>query len=95
MPCRICHQRILIPNRFMDGGITAISILLHEIFHIHICYLAIILNLWSVYLGYKRIGKTFAVQTSIAVILFSIGLLFIDINLTTNDKFLIAAPVGI
>ncbi len=85
----------MIPNRFMDGGITGISILLHEIFHINISYLVIILNVLFVYLGYRRIGKTFAVQTSFAVILLSIGLLFIDINPITNDKFLIAAFGGI
>lgn len=85
----------MIPNRFMDGGITGISILLHEIFHINISFLVIILNVLFIYLGYRRIGKTFAVQTSIAVVLLSIGLLFIDINPITNDKFLIAAFGGI
>ncbi len=85
----------MIPNRFMDGGITGISILLHEIFHINISFLVIILNVLFIYLGYRRIGKTFAVQTSFAVILLSIGLLFIDINPITNDKFLIAAFGGI
>ena len=85
----------MIPNRFMDGGITGISILLHEIFHINISLLVIALNLVFVYLGYKRIGKTFAVQTTIAVILLSIGLLFIDINPITHDKLLIAAFGGI
>ena len=85
----------MIPNRFMDGGITGISILLHEIFHINISFLVIVLNALFVYLGYKRIGKTFAVQTCIAVILLSIGLLFVDINPITNDKLLIAIFGGI
>jgi len=85
----------MIPNRFMDGGITGISILLHEIFHINISFLVIILNVIFVYLGYRRIGKTFAVQTSIAVILLSIGLLFVDINPVTHDKLLIAVFGGI
>jgi uncharacterized membrane-anchored protein YitT (DUF2179 family) len=48
-----------------------------------------------IYLGYKRIGKTFAVQTSIAVLLLSIGLLFIEINPVTHDKLLIAIFGGI
>ncbi len=85
----------MIPNRFMDGGITGISILLHEIFHINISFLVIILNVLFIYLGYRRIGKTFAVQTSIAVILLSVGLLFVDINPVTHDKLLIAVFGGI
>lgn len=85
----------MIPNRFMDGGITGISILLHEIFHINISFLVIALNVVFVYLGYKRIGKTFAVQTSMAVLILAIGLLFVEINPITKDKLLIAAFGGI
>lgn len=91
----LAMKGFMIPNRFMDGGITGISILLHEIFHINISFLVIILNVLFIYLGYRRIGKTFAVQTSIAVILLSIGLLFIDINPVTHDKLLIAIFGGI
>ncbi len=85
----------MIPNRFMDGGITGISILLHEIFHINISFLVIALNVFFVYLGYRRIGKTFAVQTTIAVLILAIGLLFVEINPITKDKLLIAAFGGI
>jgi uncharacterized membrane-anchored protein YitT (DUF2179 family) len=87
----LAMKGFMIPNRFMDGGVTGISILLHEIFHINISFLVIILNVIFIYLGYKRIGKTFAAQTTIAVTLLSIGLLFIEINPITNDKLLIAA----
>jgi uncharacterized membrane-anchored protein YitT (DUF2179 family) len=91
----LAMKGFMIPNKFMDGGITGISILLHEIFHINISFLVIILNVLFIYLGYKRIGKTFAVQTSLAVLLLSIGLLFIDINPITHDKLLIAIFGGI
>jgi len=84
-----------IPNRFMDGGITGISILLHELFHIDISILVIVLNILFIYLGYIRIGKTFAVQTTIAVSLLSIGLLFVNINPITSDKLLIAIFGGL
>ncbi len=91
----LAMKGFMIPNKFLDGGITGISILLHEIFHINISFLVIALNALFVYLGYKRIGKTFAVQTSIAVLLLSVGLLFIDINPITHDKLLIAIFGGI
>jgi uncharacterized membrane-anchored protein YitT (DUF2179 family) len=85
----------MIPNRFMDGGITGISILIHEIFHINISVLVLVLNIPFIYLGYRRIGKTFATQTTIAVILLSFGLYFIDIKPITSDKLLIAIFGGI
>src|ERR1700712_3606948 len=85
----------MIPNKFLDGGITGISILLYEIFHINISFLVIGLNALFIYLGYRRIGKTFAVQTTIAVVLLAIGLFFIDITPITKDKLLIAIFGGL
>ena len=91
----LAMKGFMIPNRFMDGGITGISILLHEIFHINISFLVIVLNVAFIYLGYKRIGKTFAVQTTIAVVILAIGLLFVEINPITHDRLLIAAFGGL
>lgn len=85
----------MIPNQFMDGGVTGISILLHEISHINISIFIFLFNLPFVYLGYKRIGKTFAVQTALAVILLTLGLLFVNLDPITTDKLLIAIFGGI
>ena len=64
----------MIPNQFMDGGVTGISILLHEISHINISVFIGLFNLPFIFLGYKQIGKTFAVQTSVSVVLLTLGL---------------------
>lgn len=91
----LAMKGFMIPNRFLDGGVTGISILLHEIFHFNISILVIALNLVFIYLGYRNIGKTFAVQTSIAVLILALGLLLIDIKPVTEDKLLIAIFGGI
>ncbi|HMC85213.1 MAG TPA: YitT family protein [Chitinophagaceae bacterium] len=91
----VAMKGFMIPNRFLDGGITGISILLFEIFHINISYPVIVLNALFIYLGYKRIGKTFAVQTTIAVAMLSVSLFFINIKPITNDKLLIAIFGGL
>ena len=91
----LAMKGFMIPNRFLDGGITGISILLYEIFHINISFLVIVLNALFIYLGYRRIGKTFAVQTTIAVILLALALFFIKINPITSDKLLIAIFGGL
>jgi uncharacterized membrane-anchored protein YitT (DUF2179 family) len=85
----------MIPNQFMDGGVTGISILLHEITHINISFFIVAFNLPFIYLGYKRIGKTFAIQTTLAMILLSAGLMFSDIKPFTTDPLLIAIFGGI
>lgn len=91
----LAMKGFMIPNRFMDGGLTGISILFHEIFHINISMLMAVLNIPFIWLGYKRIGKTFAFQTTVAVVLLSIGLAFIEIKPITSDKLLIAIFGGI
>lgn len=91
----LAMKGFMIPNRFLDGGVTGISILLHELYHVNISLLVILLNLIFIYLGYKKIGKTFAIQTCIAVILLSLGLWFININPITTDKLLIAIFGGL
>ncbi|MFI5185723.1 MAG: YitT family protein [Chitinophagales bacterium] len=91
----LAMKGFMIPNKFMDGGITGIAILVNKILGINISLLMICLNAVFVYLGYKRIGKTFAVQTAIAVSLLSIGLLSPTFRAITHDKLLIAIFGGI
>jgi uncharacterized membrane-anchored protein YitT (DUF2179 family) len=86
----LAMRGFLIPNFFLDGGITGISILLYKLYHINISILSIILNIPFIYLGYRRIGKTFAIQTILAVLLLAVGLQFVHINAITTDKLLIA-----
>src|SRR5450432_1040665 len=91
----LAMKGFMIPNRFMDGGITGIALLLHELYHVNISILVILLNVAFIYLGYRRIGKTFAVQTTIAVILLSVALFIVDIKPVTQDKLLIAIFGGL
>ncbi|MBI1781697.1 MAG: YitT family protein [Sphingobacteriales bacterium] len=91
----LAMRGFMIPNKFLDGGVTGISILLHEVFHINISLLTLVLNAPLIYLGYQRIGKTFAVQTILAVLILSVGLTFIELPAITNDKLLIAIFGGL
>lgn len=92
----VALQGFMIPNHFLDGGVTGISILIHEYFHFPIYLLLIIFNLPFVYIGYRKIGKNFAVQTALAIFLLSVSMYFIKIpDAFTNDKLLIAVFGGL
>lgn len=91
----LAMKGFMLPNHFIDGGVTGISILLHEVFKINIGVVFVIFNTAFIYIGYKKIGKTFAIQTIITVILFSLGLIFVNIAPITTDKLLIAIFGGI
>jgi uncharacterized membrane-anchored protein YitT (DUF2179 family) len=80
----------MIPNLFMDGGVTGIALLLHEIFHLNFSAVFLIINLIFCLLAYKYVSKLFAIRTFIAVSLLCLGVELIHIQAVTTDKLLIA-----
>lgn len=80
----------MIPNGFLDGGVTGISLLIHEIKHISFSLVVLILNLFFFIPAYKYVGKQFAIRSLIAVIFLALGVEFIHIHAVTTDKLLIA-----
>lgn len=83
-------QGFLLPNHFLDGGVTGISILITGFANIHISILLILVNIPFIIMGFRKISRTFGVQTLISVILLAAGMYFIQIPVFTNDKLLIA-----
>ncbi len=83
-------KSFLIPNGFIDGGVTGISLLITSLTPLDLSYIIIILNIPFVVLGYKQIGKSFAVKTSIAILALAVALIIIPFEPITHDKLLIA-----
>lgn len=63
----------LLPNNVIDGGMTGISIIVSHLTKVQLGIFIFLFNLPFVVVGYKQIGKTFALSTVFAVICFSIG----------------------
>lgn len=63
----------LIPNNIIDGGITGISIMANHLTSISLGVFILVLNIPFLVVGYKQIGKTFALSTLFSVICLSIG----------------------
>ena len=86
----------LIPNNIIDGGITGISIMASHLTSIQLGIFIFILNLPFIIIGYKQIGKTFALSTIFSVICFSIFVtLFHPIPGVTQDTLLATIFGGI
>src|SRR3954452_4577212 len=62
----------LVPNKVIDGGVTGISIMLSHITGLELGIFLFLLNLPFVYLGYKQMGKTFAISTVYGIIVLSV-----------------------
>lgn len=80
----------MIPNHFLDGGVTGISILIHELTHLNISLLILVLNIPFVIIGFKKIGTSFGVISVCAIILLALFMQFVSIPTVTEDKILIA-----
>jgi uncharacterized membrane-anchored protein YitT (DUF2179 family) len=90
----VALKGFMVPNNFLDGGVTGISILFRVLFGVDISLFLIVLNLPFIYVGYRKIGKTFAVQTLIAVLLMSLLMKVLPVPVVTEDKVLIAVFGG-
>lgn len=88
-------RSFLVPNRFFDGGVTGISLLVHELYHLNIAYVIIIANIPFIIMGAFQVNKTFAVKTFFAVIGLGLCLLFIPYPQITSDKLLVSIFGGV
>lgn len=83
-------KSFLVPNHFLDGGVTGISLLLYEVKHWNLGIVLILLNIPFIVLAYFKIGKHFAIRSAIAIILIALILHFIKFPELTHDKLLVA-----
>ena len=80
----------LIPNNFIDGGVTGISLLISFLTPIKLSVLILLINIPFIFLARKQIGKVFSVRTFFAIIGLSLCLSFVEYPLITSDKLLVA-----
>jgi len=79
----------LIPNHVIDGGITGISIMLSITLGLPIGIFLILLNIPFFLLGYKQIGKTFALTSLLGIALMSLFTqLLVPVHPLTTDPIL-------
>jgi uncharacterized membrane-anchored protein YitT (DUF2179 family) len=85
----------LLPNGFIDGGVTGISLLLSEVTELPISLLIVLINIPFIYLGYRNIEKVFAFKTLTAILGLALCLIFIPYPVVTSDKLLVAVFGGL
>lgn len=84
----------LLTNDFIDGGATGISLLLAALTVVPIWALIILVNLPFVILGYKIMGKSFAIKTAFAIAGLAICVAIVPFPNVTNDDLLVAVFGG-
>lgn len=84
----------LLSSHFIDGGVTGISMLFSATLGLPLSILLLVINLPFIALGYKQIGKIFAIKSALAIAGLAICLTFVNYPDVTPDKLLTAVFGG-
>ncbi|TDM13581.1 YitT family protein [Macrococcus bovicus] len=69
----VALELFLVPNAILDGGIVGISIITSHLIGLPLGIFIFVLNLPFFFLGYKQIGKSFALSTLYGIVVLSIA----------------------
>ena len=94
--CGFALKSFLVPNKFFDGGVTGMSLLIHELDHLNIAYVIVAANIPFIIMGAIQVNKAFAYKTFAAIIGLGLCLHYVpywqDI---THDKLLVSIFGGV
>jgi uncharacterized membrane-anchored protein YitT (DUF2179 family) len=86
LSCGFAMKGFLVPNQFIDGGVTGVSLLLHELFHFNLGISIVLLNIPFIIMGAFQVNKKFAWKTLATVVGLAICLHFFQYPVITHDK---------
>lgn len=84
----------LLPNNFIDGGATGISLLLENITSLKLGVLLVLVNIPFIILASRTISLKFALRSIIAISFLAIVVHYVNYPTITEDKLLIAVFGG-
>jgi uncharacterized membrane-anchored protein YitT (DUF2179 family)/predicted metal-dependent HD superfamily phosphohydrolase len=80
----------LVPSHFVDGGVTGIALLLHNIYGFNLAAATFIINLPFIFASFFVVSRHFAIKTFLCVTLLAVCLLYFPYPVITSDKLLIS-----
>ena len=84
----------LLSSHFIDGGVTGISMLLANVLGWPLSILILVINLPFIALGYRQMGRAFAIKSTLAIAGLALCLAFVKYPDVTPDKLLTAVFGG-
>ncbi len=93
--CGFALKGFLVPNKFFDGGVTGISLLIHELYEVNIAYVIVAVNIPFIIMGAMQVNKAFAYKTFAAVLGLGLCLLYMPYPQVTSDKLLVSIFGGV
>lgn len=85
----------LLSRNFIDGGVTGVSMLLARITPVPLSFCLLVANLPFVFVGYRQLGRAFAVRSVLAITALAVALATIPYPDVTTDRVLSAVFGGV
>ena len=68
----------LLPNGFIDGGVTGMSLLVSQLTGVSLSVLIVVINIPFIMLGYYQLGRMFALKTLLTILALAGALLLVS-----------------
>ena len=88
-------KAFLLPNGFLDGGVTGIAILVSQIFDVNISLVLFIISLPFLVMAWYTLTKQIAIKSFLSITALTIFIQFENFISITDDKLLIAIFGGL
>ncbi len=85
----------LLPNGFLDGGVTGIAILLSELFEWNISIILVLVSIPFLIMSWSTLSRRITIKSILAIISLAVMVHFENFVPVTNDKLLIAIFGGL
>ena len=82
------YPLFLVPNSIAPGGLTGVSTILNHLFQWHVGVTSLLMNIPLFVLGWKSMGKSFAIRSLIATVLFSECIDLLQLKPMTDEPLL-------
>src|SRR4051794_17279218 len=83
-------EGFLVPNKFFDGGVSGMSLLIHGIYHFPLPIVLVLANLPFIIMGGYVISKEFAIKTFVCVVLLGVCFAYFPYPKVIVDKPLVS-----
>lgn len=94
--CALAINGILVPQQFLAGSITGLTLLIHYLLpKLPVGIIYLLLNVPIYALGWKYVGRRFFLYSVAGLLIFSVALELMQFNIPVADRFLSVLLAGI
>ncbi|MEF3080044.1 YitT family protein [Winogradskyella poriferorum] len=88
-------KAFLLPNGFLDGGVTGIALLVSSVLDINVSILLILFSIPFLILGFYTVSKRIVIKSIISILGLALFIQFENFSTITEDKLLISIFGGL